>query len=127
MRLSFGDGRLIDVLEGGAPLEFPGEADIHADCLDGETIDLNVMTRRDRFAHTVDRVSSAAEFILPPGAGTRAIFFTAPATVVTAEMTVEARRFDTAFLSSETTPVTVRADAGLDIFVITLRPLGKGA
>ena len=125
MRLSFGDGRVADVLKGGAPLPFPGEADIHADCIDGETIDLNVMTRRDRYQHSVEHVSSAAEFILPPSGGTRAVFFVAPATVVTAEKTVEVRRFDTMILTGETAPVAVRAEAGLDIFAITLRPLGK--
>lgn len=127
MRLAFGDGRVADVLRAGAPLAFPGEADIHADCIDGETIDLNVMTMRDRFSHAVEHVSSAAEFILPPGGGTRAMFFAAPATVVTAEKTVKARRFDTLVFAGETAPVTVRADAGLDIFAITLRPLGKSA
>lgn len=127
MRLSFGDGGVTDVLKGGAPLAFPGEADIHADCIDGETIDLNVMTRRDRFGHAVDHVSSAAEYIVPPGTGTRAIFFAAPATVLTAEKTVEARRFDTVILTGETAPVTVSAETGLDIFAITLRPKGKSA
>lgn len=127
MRLAFGDGRVADVLRAGAPLAFPGEADIHADCLDGETIDLNVMTRRDRFSHAVEHVSSAAEVVLSPGGGTLAVFFAAPATVVTTGKTVDVRRFDTVVLTGETAPVTVRADAGPDLFAITLHALGKSA
>lgn len=56
-----GEGMALE-LEGEAPtllrplagaLAFPGEARVHARLLGGPTRDFNVMTRRDRYAHTL--------------------------------------------------------------------------
>ncbi|MDX8481065.1 HutD family protein [Mesorhizobium sp. VK24D] len=40
-----------------APLSFPGDVPTSATLIDGPIIDLNVMTRRGRMSHTVERLS----------------------------------------------------------------------
>ncbi len=49
-------GRTIDLGPDSAPYSFAGDIPLHADLIDGEpVVDFNVMTRRDRFSHTLRR------------------------------------------------------------------------
>jgi environmental stress-induced protein Ves len=63
------DGTRHDLRAGGAPFSFAGEAKVHAECIAGETIDLNAMTRRGAFTHVMERLASADPFTFtgPPG------------------------------------------------------------
>jgi Uncharacterized protein conserved in bacteria len=119
MRLAFNDGREETVAMGGVPLAFPGEADIHADCIGGETLDLNVMTRRDRFRHSLTRIAAEDDLTIA-GAPVRAIILDAPATVETATVAAAAGRYDTVLLEPGDHPVTLRAIAGVAAFLVTL-------
>ncbi len=49
------DGARHELLASGEPFSFAGEARVHADCIGGETTDLNIMTRRDRATHRMHR------------------------------------------------------------------------
>jgi environmental stress-induced protein Ves len=69
LALDLPDGRTVELAPGGAPFSFPGEWRISSRNLDGPTIDLNVMTRRGRCTHQMQRRNL--------GAGTR---FAAPTT-----------------------------------------------
>ena len=51
------DGRApIELTSGTAPFAFAGDADVEALLVGGEVIDLNVMTRRRRFSHRLNRI-----------------------------------------------------------------------
>ena len=63
---------------GGTPFPFPGEWQISSRNVNGGTMDLNVMTRRGRFAHRMERLVFEAEsritaksirFLVPASAG----------------------------------------------------------
>jgi uncharacterized protein len=51
------------------PLVFPGEEAIHASLPRGPVADFNVMTRRTRCTHTVERLALDGELLLPLPAG----------------------------------------------------------
>jgi environmental stress-induced protein Ves len=53
-----------------APLSFPGDVPTGATLIGGPITDLNVMTRRGRVGHTVERLSVPGEFEIEPGSGT---------------------------------------------------------
>jgi environmental stress-induced protein Ves len=51
------DGRLQPpLLVASPPFAFSGDADVQADCLGGETLDLNMMSRRGRFVHRMTKI-----------------------------------------------------------------------
>ncbi|RWD79576.1 HutD family protein [Mesorhizobium sp.] len=53
-----------------APLSFPGDVPTSATLISGPIIDLNVMTRRGRMGHTVERLSLSSEREIDAGSGT---------------------------------------------------------
>ncbi len=68
VRLHTGDGRIDHRLDTPlAPFAFPGEADIHAALIGGDTRDFNVMTRRQDWQAQVDILRGAST--LPPSDG----------------------------------------------------------
>ncbi len=61
VRLHTGDGRIDHRLDTPlAPFAFPGEADIHAALIGGDTRDFNVMTRRQDWQAQVDILRGAS-------------------------------------------------------------------
>jgi uncharacterized protein len=46
----------ITLAAGSEPVNFPGDAPTHAQLVQGEITDLNVMTRRGRFRHSLQRI-----------------------------------------------------------------------
>ena len=56
IRLQVGDAPPIMLLESSAPYSFDGEATTSATLIDGAIVDLNVMSRRGRWRHTVKRL-----------------------------------------------------------------------
>jgi len=63
------DGAKHELLASGEPFSFAGEAKVHADCIGGETTDLNIMTRRGAFIHVMTRLRPAEPFTFTGPAG----------------------------------------------------------
>jgi uncharacterized protein len=81
-RMAILSGRLLLAIEGGAarvltpadpPLEFPGEAAVHAEPQGGAVTDLNVMTRRGQCTAQLQRHVLALPIALAPVAATRLV------------------------------------------------------
>ncbi len=64
-----------------ASLAFSGDAEVQADCLGGETLDLNVMSRRGRFVHRMTKIAVSAAQTLSVSGNTVAIVFRGDAVV----------------------------------------------
>ncbi len=62
------DGEVFDLTDRSEPFSFCGESATHATRIDGTVTDLNVMTRRERFAHRVTRLEPESK--LEPGSDT---------------------------------------------------------
>jgi len=73
-----GEGIVLDIAgqsparltSASAPLSFPGDVPTGATLIDGPITDLNVMTRRGRMSHTVERLPLIGEISIAPSAGT---------------------------------------------------------
>jgi len=57
-----------------APFSFPGDSPATASLIDGSITDLNVMTRRGRFRHAVDRLDLDAPVVVARGEGECVVF-----------------------------------------------------
>ena len=70
MRLAAGEAQPIELSLKSQPYAFPGDVSTSATLIDGPVVDFNVMTRRDRFSHLVERLefSEPAEVALGEGA-----------------------------------------------------------
>lgn len=63
------------------PFAFSGDAEVQADCLGGETLDLNVMSRRGFFVHRMTKIDVSAAQTLSVSGDTVAIVFRGDALV----------------------------------------------
>ena len=69
------------LLVGSPPFAFSGDAEVQADCLGGETLDLNVMSRRGVFVHRMTKIAVSARQALSVSCDTVAIVFGGDAVV----------------------------------------------
>ena len=58
--LAVGDAPRVQLTADGDPFAFPGDVPSHGRLVGGAIVDLNVMTRRGRVAHTVTRLAAGA-------------------------------------------------------------------
>ncbi|MDZ7872620.1 MAG: HutD family protein [Rhizobium sp.] len=77
------------LLAASLPFAFSGDAEVQADCLGGETLDLNVMSRRGRFVHRMTKIAVSAAQTLSMSRDTVAIVFRGDALV-----TIDSMRSD---------------------------------
>jgi environmental stress-induced protein Ves len=63
------------------PFAFSGDAKVQADCLGGETLDLNVMSRRGIFVHRMTKIAVSAAQTLSVSGDTVAVAFRGDAVV----------------------------------------------
>jgi hypothetical protein len=75
MQLTVGGRRESPLLVGSPPFAFSGDAEVQADCLGGETLDLNVMSRRGRFVHRMTKTDVSDAQTLSVTADTVAVVF----------------------------------------------------
>lgn len=92
-----------------------------ATLLDGAIVDLNVMTRRSSFAHSVQRLSGS--YSMQAATGTSLILALDPLTVAVNNDTARLEKLDSVFIA-ESVPCTIEADHGEGIFfLITLQDI----
>ena len=92
-----------------APAEFPGDAATNATVLKGPVLDLNVMTRRDRFTSRLTRQKSSA-LAVDPRAATM-IFALTPMTVMQSGKEVSLTPHDVAIVEPGDGQIALDADA----------------
>lgn len=103
------------------PLSFPADVPISARLIGGPILDFNVMTRRDRFIHRVERLT-ASHSISPPQAGSLAILLCAAgsATVSSGAAHEALGRHDAAVLDAA---CSVAVGPGGEIYLVELSKL----
>lgn len=89
MQLTVDGRREPPLLMASAPFAFSGDAEVQADCLGGETLDLNVMSRRGVVVHRVTKIDVRAAQTLLMSKDTVAIVFRGDARV-----TIDSMRSD---------------------------------
>jgi environmental stress-induced protein Ves len=107
------------LVQGTKPFRFPGDVSACASLIDGHSLDLNVMTRRDAARHEVrpvttgDHVRSSADFV--------ALFAPTGATVLLAREPIRLARWDLLELAAGEEASIVSGDA-LEIRIDRLIP-----
>ena len=76
------------------PFAFPGEAAVTADVLGASTMDLNAMTRRGRFTHSMRRLVVEGTLAFTAGADATILVLLGDVTVAASGETYVAERFD---------------------------------
>lgn len=74
IQLQVGSSPVARLLENTEPYSFDGEAPASADLIDGTIVDLNVMSRRGSFRHSVRRLTVNGQLLLPPSQGVAIVF-----------------------------------------------------
>ena len=75
MRLATGDGEPVTLSPQSQPYVFPGDVSTGATLIDGPVLDFNVMTRRSRLSHSVQRLELSKPTEIALGEGTSLVFF----------------------------------------------------
>lgn len=81
MQLMVDERREPPLLAASPPFTFSGDAEVQADCLGGETLDLNVMSRRGVLVHRMTKIDVRAAQRLSMSKDTVAIVFRGDAVV----------------------------------------------
>ncbi|MBF2718144.1 HutD family protein [Agrobacterium vitis] len=120
MVLSLPDGQDVALKQGSEPLAFSGDWAVSSRNLGSKTVDLNIMTRRSRFRHTMKR----GNLEVLHGQATRTTtttlaIFNGDATIIANGQTISLHRFDTlVFSPGDSLDLTITAQC--DVFTVTL-------
>ena len=128
-RMAILAGRLLLSIEGGVPraltpadppLEFPGEAAVHAEPQGGAVTDLNVMTRRGQCAAQLQRHLLTVPLALAPVAATRMVVALADVEVRAGDDALRLMRLDALCLApGAACELRARAD-GAAVYLVEL-------
>ena len=105
---------------GSPPLAFPADAPTTARLTAGPITDLNVMTRRGAFSHTLAHY--AAEGPVPDSSGERLLLALEPLGVATAEGIIGLQPLDALVLSGRERAEVVSADASVAFYLVDIIP-----
>ncbi len=122
-----GDGMTLSVqgrepvlmLQSSQPYPFPGDVATTAMLTKGPITDLNVMTRRGRFTHSVRRVQAPGALEIVPAAEMTVVIVAGSASI--SDQRMEA--MDAVVLGSSDTPITVQAENETAVFLIEIKPV----
>jgi environmental stress-induced protein Ves len=104
------------------PFEFDGGAEASGGSLSGETLDLNVMTRRGFFRHHVKRVAIASIACLDVHHEDMFLVFTGKTKAQFGLETCDMDVCDTLCGFAKDTRISIHVTAPTDVFVVTLEP-----
>lgn len=119
--------RTISVTDHSEPFSFAGEVPVHASVLDGETTDLNAMTRRGWFTHTLRRLPSDGSLSIEGVADETVLVFGGTTAVEGLDEALEAGRFDALVGIAPGERITVTPEPGAPTYLIEfIRSEGYG-
>lgn len=105
------------------PLAFAGDVPTGAALIGGPITDLNVMTRRGRMAHTVERRPLSGEIRIVPGADTTLVLAVGAGVTLFTGDTLELGPLDTLILDRDSPELRLRSKGEGLLFVIGLHRL----
>lgn len=118
-----GDGLMLDLPDQtvalsrqGEPFAFSGDLEISSRNKAGPTVDLNIMTRRGRFEHRMQRLGAGKLEIAQPGT---ILVFNSPASVSHENGTIALQRFDALIADPTDGPLRIEPDR-TDVLLIEI-------
>lgn len=118
IRLAFGDGETVTLDRAAAPFRFAADREVNGALVDGPIVDLNVMSRRGAWTHSVERLTGPGEHRI---AGKATLLLVAPE----GDWTVDGVALDTgdsALVDGPTALACVSHGAGRVLYAISLLP-----
>lgn len=112
-----------EVTAASAPLAFPADVSTTAALISGPITDLNVMTRRGRATHTVERLLVSAEVTIRPTTPTTLILPLDGEVGVTGPATVQLGLRDTLLLGPDVAELRLEPARATTVFVIRIGSL----
>lgn len=103
-----------------SPLSFPGDVPTSATLIDGPITDLNVMTRRGRFSHAVERLSSPGQVEIELGEGTTIVLPVGGSVKVPMDGVSSLGSLDTLILDRTSPKLRLEPEGQGHVFVIRL-------
>ncbi len=111
------------MLDSSEPHTFAGESTTSATLVDGTIVDLNVMTRRDTFRHSVRRLSCNGRLQLDVSASTVIVFCQRGELLIASNGTTgRLQPEDCAVVDGDTASIELSAAEPSDLIVIELTP-----
>jgi len=107
-------------LNGGTPYSFDGETPIQAFLTDGETTDLNVMSRRGYFTHSMERHALLQPLSIIADAEETIVIFNGKVTVQTTNGSYIARPLDALVAIEKGAHIRLLPEVETEIFIIRL-------
>ncbi|KQW81117.1 hypothetical protein ASC89_04635 [Devosia sp. Root413D1] len=110
--------RTVPVTDDSEPFSFAGEAPVHASVMDGETTDLNAMTRRGWFTHRMRRLHQNGTFSIAGVAAETVVVFGGRTVVEGLGDPLAADRFDALVGIAPGQRITVRPEPDAPTYLI---------
>lgn len=110
----------VDLLAGGEPYSFNGETPVEASVITAATTDLNVMTRRGRFRHAMERLRFDGATTVIADTDETIIVFNGPMTAETSSTRFETRTLDSLHGMASGERVRLYAEGETEAFLIRL-------
>ncbi len=105
------------------PLPFPADVSTDADLIDGPIVDLNVMTRRGRCSHSVERIELFGKMDIEAHAETVLLFSLQGGVEVNASSHIQLGPRDTIILTPTEVPVRLESRRVSTLFVIRIHEI----
>lgn len=118
MRLAAGDAEPVALSPQSQPYVFPGDVSTGATLIDGPVLDFNVMTRRGRVSHAVERLEFSEPTEIALGEGISLIFFTSGSAHVGGELVAA---FDTLYREDGTTTLKIEPAEPVSLLLVSIR------
>lgn len=120
INLTVGGALPIGLTTGSEPLSFPADVPTHATLTGGPVTDLNVMTRRGRATHSMERITVSGSVEIAAGVGTVVLFCLQGDVAVRGEKPIRLATRDTLLLGAETTALRLESADPATVFVIRI-------
>jgi environmental stress-induced protein Ves len=118
--LSVGGRIPIELTVRSEPLPFPADEETHAVLIGGPVTDLNVMTRRGRVTHTVERIALSGPMETSIEQGTNLLFCAEGEVAIRGENEVQLGPRDTLLIGSEVTAIRMESKQPALAFLIRI-------
>ncbi len=120
LRLSVAGRAAVDLDAAAAPYSFPGGQPTDSSLLGGPITDLNVMTRRAQFAHTVRRIDVSGEADIASEAATVLLLCHRGSIRLSSDPTVQLEALDCLLRGSSPAALRVQAERTASLFLIEI-------
>jgi len=123
MSLAIDGAESVLLTKASEPLAFPADVPVTAALVDGTITDLNVMTRRGRFQHSVERLAVDGVLAETAQAGTVLLFFRDGAITCTYDSAQIALDHDDALLLQLDSPSALKLQGSGTVYMVHVRAL----